>query len=136
MGQFNELVAGKPQAPAGLEGRIWQPLGLPATALPNTGASANVIITPLTKFKGQRLVLPRALAALVNITSMTVQGIPQLASGDPLPGDAFAPDAVLTDLGDFADCPPQGQIVIGMAVNDATAHTASGAFFGWAAPRS
>lgn len=135
MGQFAGMV-GSPNAPTGYEDRIWQPLGLPSTPIPTSGASTDVTLTPLTNFKGQRLVLNSIEAPYLTIVGMQVQGISQMASNDPLSADIFTPNSQLTDLSDFADCPAQGEITLTFQNHDSSVHTVTGALFGWAKRRT
>jgi len=118
----NQLVSSVPGVPA--RDKREYPLGFNVVTFVNAGVTQQQLTaSPQMPFKPERLVLvvsrsSGALAEAVSLESLFVGQKNQLVSGDSLPAEAFAPDAVGMRL-DLDPCTPGIDVTMDVSVSAA-----------------
>ena len=106
-------------------------VGIPRTALSTTPLAIQVPIQ--RAIRPDRLVFDRTQAATLLVHDVKVGTISLNASVNPIPGDAFAPDAMGTAIRAVVTAVPAVGIQITLSVTTGTP-TVGGAFFGPSMP--
>lgn len=107
-------------------------VGIPATTIAASATAQNIAVTVLRNIRPDRLVIDRAQALQVNVRDIRIGTVSLNASGNPVPGDMFAPDAVGTSIRATETATPS--IGITLVIDNRTAGAIAGFSAGFVGP--
>lgn len=96
-------------------------VGIPATTIAASTTGQQIVVPVLRNIRPDRLVIDRVHAASVNVVDIRIGTISLNASGNPVPGDMFAPDAVGTSIRATETATPSVGITLTVANRTASA---------------
>jgi hypothetical protein len=110
-------------------------VGIPLTDVPASSTGVNIQVNVQRVIRPDRFVLDRVQAASLLVYDIKVGTISLNASTQPIPGDAFAPDAIDTAIRAVTKAIPAVGIQLILGNRTATqVDKATGAFFGPSLP--
>ena len=96
-------------------------VGIPATDIAASTTGQAISVPVLRNIRPDRLVIDRVHAASVNVVDIKIGTVSLNASGNPVPGDMFAPDAVGTSIRATETATPSVGITLTIANRTAVA---------------
>lgn len=102
-------------------------VGMPLTTIPISSTGVNIDIPVLRNIRPDRLIFDRVQAASALLYDMKVGTVSLNASRSPIPGDAFAPDAIGTAIRALEVATPSVGINVVIGNRTATAITSMAA---------
>lgn len=104
-------------------------VGIPTTTVAASTTGQSISVPVLRNIRPDRLVIDRVHAASTNVVDIKIGTVSLNASGNPVPGDMFAPDAVGTSIRATETATPSVGITLTVANRTAVAITGFSAGF-------